>query len=80
MEGEEYGQPKKIRIGQRPIFEKRVLTPLARKMSKNVCHSARNSRFPFFLTFWEQLEFPVCFSFHVFGCGFIFPMDGRSFL
>ena len=79
MEGEEYGQPK-IRIGQRPIFENRVLTSLARKIPKNVGHSAGHSRFSVFLTFWEQLEFPVCFSFHVFGCGFIFPMDGRSFL
>ena len=57
------------------FFEKRVLTSLARKMPKNVCHSAMHSRFPFFLHSpsrwgsWEQLEFffPV-FSFHVFGC------------
>ena len=59
---------KEIRIGQRPIFEKRVLTSLARKMAKNVCHSARHPRFSIFFTFWEQLEFFLCYSFHVFGC------------
>ena len=63
----------KIRIGQRPIFEKRVLTSLARKMPKNVCHSAMHPRFPFFphhspSRFGEQLEFFLCLSFHVFGC------------
>ena len=50
-----------IRIGQRPIFEKRVLTSLARKMPKNVCHFAMHSRFSVSSRFGEQLEFSCVF-------------------
>ena len=64
----------KIRIGQRPIFEKCVLTSLARKMPKNVCHSAMHPRFSFSSPFsftlgilGEAGVFPVSFI-HVFGC------------
>ena len=38
MEWEEYG--KKFKLGRELILEKRVLNSLARKMPKNVCHSA----------------------------------------
>ena len=48
MEWEEYG--KKIELGRGPIFEKRVLTSLARKMPKNVCHSAIHPHSLVFLT------------------------------
>ena len=51
----------KFELGRDPFFEKRVLTSLARKMPKNICHSAMHPRFSVFLTFWEQLEFFLCF-------------------
>ena len=64
-----------IRIGQRPIFEKRVLTSLARKIPKNVGLSSRHPRFsfscPFSFTlgvFWQQLEFFLCVWIPRFGC------------
>ena len=79
---------KKIRIGQRTIFfEKCVLTSLARKMPKNVCHSAMHLCFPFFLTillhigaFGSSWSFSCFFHSTFLVVGFIFPMDGRSFL
>ena len=45
MEWEEYG--KKFKLGKGPVFEKRVLTSLARKMPKNVGHSAIHPRSSF---------------------------------
>ena len=69
-----------IRIGQRPIFEKRVLTSLEGKIPKNAGHSAMHSRFSVFSRFWEQLEFFLCLSFTILAVGFILSMDGRSFL
>ena len=57
---------KKIRIGQRPIFEKRVLTSLARKMPKNVCHSAMHPRFP--------LSSPFSFKLGLLGAAGVFPV------
>ena len=62
MEWEEYG--KKFELGREPFFW----------MPKNVCHSAMHPCFSIFHDhspsrwgFWEQLEFFLCFSFHVFG-------------
>ena len=71
---------KEIRIGQRPIFEKRVLTSLARKMPKNVCHSARHSHFSVSSRFGSSWSFSCVFHSTILAVGFIFPMDGRSFL
>ena len=72
MEWEEYGQ--KFELGKEPIFEKRVLTFMARNAQKCMPFS-HASTFSIFLTillhvgaFGEQLEFFLCLSFHVFGC------------
>ena len=59
---------KKFELGRDPFLKKHVLTSLARKVPKNVCHSAIQGRFSFFphhspsrWSFWEQLEFFLCF-------------------
>ena len=57
-----------IRVGQRPIFENRVLTSLARKMPKNVGHSAMHPRFSVSSRFGNSWSFSCVFSFHVFCC------------
>ena len=57
-----------IRIGQRPIFENRVLTFLAKTNAQKRRPFCYAFTFLSFLTFWEQLEFFLCDSFHVFGC------------
>ena len=51
---------KKIRIGQRTIFEKRVLTSLARKMPKNVGHSAMHSHFWLLASFFPWMGGCFC--------------------
>ena len=69
-----------IRIGQRPIFEKRVLTSLARKMSKNVCHSAIHPRFSFSCPFSFTLGvFPVCLDPTFWLLASFFPGIGGRF-
>ena len=77
MEWEEYGQ--KFELDRDPFFEKRVLTSLARKMPKNVCHSAMHPRFPFFLTillhvgaFGSSWSFSCVFHSTFLVVGFIF--------
>ena len=70
---------KEIRIGQRPIFENRVLTSLARKMPKNVCHSAMHPCFSVSSRFGSSWSFSCVFHSTFLVAGFIFPMDGRSF-
>ena len=56
-----------IRIGQRLIFEKHVLTSLARKMSKNVGHSAIHPRFSF--------SSPFSFTLGFLGAAGVFPVS-----
>ena len=56
-----------IRIGQRPIFGKRVLTSLARKMPKNVGHFAIHPRFPF--------SSPFSFTLGLLGAAGVFPVS-----
>ena len=41
----------KFELGKEPFFEKRVLTSLARKIPKNVCHFAMHPRFSIFPPF-----------------------------
>ena len=63
MELEEYGQ--KIELGRGPIFEKCVLTSLARKIPKNVCHSAIHPR----SSFCSRREIlGTVFDLHDLGC------------
>ena len=66
MKGKSMG--KEIRIGQRPIFENRVLNSLARKNAQKRMPFCYAFTFFSFLTFWEQLKFFLCLSIHVFGC------------
>ena len=61
--GEEYG--KKFKLGRGPIFGKHVLTSLARKMPKNVCHSAIHPRSSF-CSHRESLG--AVFDLHDLGC------------
>ena len=84
MEWEEYG--KKFELGRELIFEKCVLTFLARKIPKNVCHSAMHPCFPFSspLSFTLGLlgaagVFPGCFHSMFLVVGFIFPWMGGHF-
>ena len=51
----------KIRIGQRTISEKRVLTSLARKIPKNVGHFAMHSRFSVSSRFGSSWSFSCVF-------------------
>ena len=75
-----------IRIGQRTIFEKCVLTSLAGKIPKNAGHSAIHPRFPFSRPFFFTLgllgsswSFSCVFGFHVLAVSFIFPWRGGRF-
>ena len=65
---------KKIRIGQRTIFWKTCSDFLGKENAQKripSCHASTFSIFPHHSPscwgFWEQLEFFLCFSFHVFG-------------
>ena len=56
-----------------PFLEKRVMTSLARKIPKNVCHSSIHPCFPFYLTillhvgFLHAVEASYVFILHVFA-------------
>ena len=78
MEGEEYGQPK-FELGRDPFFEKRVLTSLARKMPKNVCHSTMHSRFLVFSRFGSSWSFLCVFPSTFLALASFFPWMGGRF-
>ena len=69
VEWEECGQ--KFELGKEPIFEKCVLTSMARKMPKNVCHFPMHPCFPFSSPFSFTLG--ILGSNWSFSCVFFIP-------
>ena len=66
MEGEEYGQ--RNSNWAETHFWKSCFDFLGKKNAQKRMPFCYAFTFFSFLTFWEQLEFFLCLSFHVFGC------------